>query len=114
MQQAWNIRIYRASNIIQLSHTGYYYKSRRYDQTPLRKRSREIGYTRIRYGYSRIHIILRREGWQINKKRTYRLYYGTPNPVATPHINIIIEVKTKEEYELEQRLFVKCVLSSKK
>jgi transposase InsO family protein len=27
-----------------------------------------------RYGYRRIHVLLRREGWQINRKRTYRLY----------------------------------------
>ncbi|WP_408902482.1 DDE-type integrase/transposase/recombinase [Teichococcus vastitatis] len=28
---------------------------------------------RIRYGYSRIHILLQREGWKINRKRVYRL-----------------------------------------
>jgi len=27
-----------------------------------------------RAGYRRIHILLRREGWPINRKRTYRLY----------------------------------------
>jgi putative transposase len=27
-----------------------------------------------RYGYRRIHVLLRREGWYINRKRTYRLY----------------------------------------
>ena len=26
------------------------------------------------YGYQRLHILLRREGWQINHKRVYRLY----------------------------------------
>jgi len=26
------------------------------------------------YGYRRIHVLLRREGWMINRKRTYRLY----------------------------------------
>lgn len=29
---------------------------------------------RIRYGYRRIHVLLRREGWEINHKRVYRLY----------------------------------------
>jgi hypothetical protein len=28
----------------------------------------------IDYGYRRIHVLLRREGWQINWKRAYRLY----------------------------------------
>lgn len=30
--------------------------------------------TRVRYGYRRIHVLLRREGWQINHKRTRRIY----------------------------------------
>ena len=29
---------------------------------------------RVRYGYRRLHVLLQREGWQINHKRTYRLY----------------------------------------
>lgn len=30
--------------------------------------------TRVRYGYRRVHVLLRREGWDVNHKRTYRLY----------------------------------------
>jgi len=37
-------------------------------------RIREIAAVRIRYGYKRIHILLQREGWEINHKRVYRLY----------------------------------------
>ena len=29
---------------------------------------------RIRYGYRRIHVLLRREGWPVNHKRVRRLY----------------------------------------
>ncbi len=29
----------------------------------------------MRYGYQRIHVVLRREGWLINHKRVYRLYH---------------------------------------
>ena len=28
----------------------------------------------MRYGYRRIHVLLRREGWLVNPKRIYRLY----------------------------------------
>ncbi len=28
----------------------------------------------MRYGYYRIYILLRREGWKVNHKRVYRLY----------------------------------------
>jgi putative transposase len=34
----------------------------------------EIAATRVRYGYRRIHVLLCREGWEINHKRVYRLY----------------------------------------
>lgn len=50
------------------------YKSVRPDQAPLRQRIREIAETRVRYGYRRIHVLLRREGWPINVKRVHRLY----------------------------------------
>lgn len=29
---------------------------------------------RVRYGYRRVQVLLEREGWQVNHKRTYRLY----------------------------------------
>ena len=29
---------------------------------------------RIRYGYRRLHVLLRREGWSLGKDQTYRLY----------------------------------------
>jgi putative transposase len=37
-------------------------------------RMREIAAVRIRYGFQRIHILLRREGFIDNHKRTYRIY----------------------------------------
>jgi putative transposase len=40
----------------------------------LRARMREIAQTRVRYGYRRIHVLLRREGWSLGKDQTYRLY----------------------------------------
>jgi len=37
-------------------------------------RIREIANTRVHYGYRRVHVMLKREGWQDNVKRVYRLY----------------------------------------
>jgi putative transposase len=37
-------------------------------------RINEIAAVRVRYGYKRIHVLLRREGWPINHKRVYRIY----------------------------------------
>ena len=40
----------------------------------MKKRIKEIAEVRVRYGYRRIHTLLRREGWEVNAKRVYRLY----------------------------------------
>jgi putative transposase len=37
-------------------------------------RIRELAEARPRFGYRRVHVLLRREGWAVNHKRTYRLY----------------------------------------
>jgi putative transposase len=37
-------------------------------------RIKEISQTRVHYGYRRIHILLKREGWEVNRKRVLRLY----------------------------------------
>jgi len=50
------------------------YRSTKTDQAPLRLRIRDLAKTRVRYGYFRIYILLRREGWMVNHKRVYRLY----------------------------------------
>ncbi len=50
------------------------YKSRKEKQEPLRRRLREIAATHVRYGYRRLTVLLRREGWKVNAKRVYRLY----------------------------------------
>ena len=54
--------------------SSYHYRGIRADQANLKKRIREIAETRVRYGYRRIHALLRREGWDVNCKRVYRLY----------------------------------------
>ena len=59
---------------MQQSCTVYQYTSIRPDQAPLRMRIREIAASRVRYGYQRIYVLLRREGWQVNHKRVHRLY----------------------------------------
>lgn len=50
------------------------YKSRRTDPTAVERRIKEICETRVRYGYRRIHVLLRREGWQMNVKNTLRIH----------------------------------------
>lgn len=50
------------------------YESSRPLQVALRLRLRELAATHVRYGYRRLTVLLRREGWQVNAKRVYRIY----------------------------------------
>ena len=43
-------------------------------RTAMRLRMHEIAQTRVRYGYRRVHIMLRREGWSGGRNLIYRLY----------------------------------------
>jgi putative transposase len=50
------------------------YESHRDQQGPLRMRLRELAGSRVRFGYRRLTVLLKREGWTVNAKRIYRLY----------------------------------------
>lgn len=74
LRAIWQVSIRRACDVLKAERSSYHYKSRRPSQAALIKRIREIAETRVRYGYRRIHVLLQREGWQVNAKRVYRLY----------------------------------------
>ena len=57
-----------------LQRSVYYYQSAARDSQMLDARIREITQTRVHYGYRRVHVLLRREGFKDNHKRVYRLY----------------------------------------
>jgi putative transposase len=64
----------RACATLRVERSLYVYKSKRGSQAALKQRIKEICQTRVRFGYRRVHILLRREGWAVNPKRIYRLY----------------------------------------
>lgn len=74
LQVGFRVSERRACRVVGVHRTRYRYRSRAQDQSPLRQRIREIAAVRVRYGYRRVHTLLRREGWQVNVKRVYRLY----------------------------------------
>lgn len=65
----WQVSIRRACAVLRAERLSYHYRGCRTDQADLKKRIREIAETRVRYGYRRVHVLLRREGWEINGKR---------------------------------------------
>ena len=70
----WSVSQRRACLVLRFDRSTYQYKSRRADPAALKKRIREICETRVRYGYRRVHYVLRREGWRVNVKKVYRIY----------------------------------------
>ena len=64
----------RACSIIAADRSVVRYLSRRPDDTALRARLRELADQRRRFGYRRLHVLLRGEGWVVNRKKTQRLY----------------------------------------
>ena len=64
----------RACGLVGISRSLYRYRSRRSPALELRGRIAELAAQKRRYGYRRIQVLLRREGWSVNHKRTYRLY----------------------------------------
>jgi putative transposase len=70
----WGVSIRRACRVLDVDTSTYHYKSRRPEQAGLELRIREICQTRVRYGYRRVHVLLRREGWRVNHKKTRRIY----------------------------------------
>ena len=74
MRGEWGVSIRRACRTLELDTSTFHYGLRRSDQAGLRARIQEICATRVRYGYRRVQVLRRREGWQVNHKRTYRLY----------------------------------------
>lgn len=64
----------KACAVIKLSRVVYLYKSNARDNSALVMRMKEITQTRVHYGYRRVHVMLRREGFRDNHKRVYRLY----------------------------------------
>ncbi len=64
----------RACLVIGADRSSIRYRSRRPGDAALRGRMRELAAERRRFGYRRLHVLLRQEGLVVNRKRTQRLY----------------------------------------
>ncbi|MDP3907693.1 IS3 family transposase [Novosphingobium sp.] len=64
----------RACRVIGADRKSMRYRSQRDDDAEVRSKLRELAQQRRRFGYRRLHILLRREGIVINRKKTQRLY----------------------------------------
>jgi len=74
LQDCYRISERRGCAVLRFTRRSHRYRSTRADQAPLHQRIKEIAAARVRYGYRRVHVLLPREGWQVNHKRVRRLY----------------------------------------
>jgi len=64
----------RACALIGLAPKTFRYQSKRPDDVELRERIKKLANERRRFGYRRLHLLLKREGVSVNHKRLYRIY----------------------------------------
>ena len=74
VQGHYGISLRRACQLVQVSRSTPYYQRRKDPRADLRRRMRELANIRVRWGYRRLHVLLRREGWQLGRSQCYRIY----------------------------------------
>ena len=100
LQSTYEMSERRACRVIGADRASVRYQATRPDDGPLRERLKALAQERRRFGYRRLHVLLRREGRVVNKKRVQRIYreerltvrrrggrkraIGTRRPIETP------------------------------
>lgn len=74
LQAAYEMSERRACRVLGVDRTSVRYQATRPDDDVLRDRLRTLAQERRRFGYRRLHVLLRREGHAVNKKRVQRIY----------------------------------------
>ena len=64
----------RATTLVGADRTMIRYRPRRPDDAALRARLRDLAHQRHRFGYRRLHVLLRRDGEAASRNKVYRLY----------------------------------------
>ena len=74
----------RACGLVGISRSLYRYRSRRPDSAALRSRIEEIAALKRRYGYRRVYLRLRREGWPVpyHRNLAHRVQHRTAAQLA--------------------------------
>ena len=72
--ERFDVIVRRACAVLRMAESTYRYRVQRREPKGLRARLLEIAGERPRFGYRRLHVLLRREGWEVNHKRIERLY----------------------------------------
>lgn len=74
VEEAYRLSRRRACRVTGVHRALLAYRPRKPPQLALRARLKELAAARVSYGYLRLHTLLVREGWRVNRKRILRLY----------------------------------------
>ena len=100
LQSTYEMSERRACRVLGVDRASVRYQATRPDDGILRERLKALAQERRHFGYRRLHVLLRREGQVVNKKRVLRIYreerltvrrcggrkrsIGTRRPIETP------------------------------
>ena len=111
MNEEYGVGIKRGCQVVSLNRSSYYYVPHRDPQLALRMKIRDYAQSRVKYGYLRIHVLLRREGLKVSKNRVYRLYcleglnlrrkYRRKKVVTAPRIEPQRESRPNESWAMD-------------
>jgi putative transposase len=73
-REAYALSERRACRTVGVWRSSLRYERTKASQGPLRRRLRELAGVRVRAGYRQLHTLLLRKGWDMKRKRVYRLY----------------------------------------
>ena len=74
LQAVYEMSERRACRVLGVDRTSVRYQATRPDDGALRDRLKALAQERRRFGYRRLHVLLRREGHTVNRKRVQRIY----------------------------------------
>jgi putative transposase len=74
LQERFGFSQRRVCRLVGANRSTVRYRRRRREDERVRRRLRELAAERLRFGYRRLHALLRREGIIVNHKRVERLY----------------------------------------
>ena len=73
LRKAHQVSERRACSVLGVDRSSVRYRSVRPDDAHLRTAMKAVADERRRLGYRRVHVMLEREGWQVNQKKIRRL-----------------------------------------
>ena len=68
------IGVRRARGLLRFNRASWYDRPHPRKDREIRGRICELAQARPRFGFQRIHVLLKREGWVVNRKRVHRIY----------------------------------------